>query len=144
VWHNKQQNSAKLPRQNHTLAGTGSVAINNEGVAGMHTSDDSCRLAGFVNIAGNAFTKNNEDMLHVIEFDEKIVFWPQGCSRKWKILSIQLQARSPCTRNDATNWPIPQGSDTPIDRELQSSTFFAPFWFLHAHWFFGRTGVGRF
>jgi hypothetical protein len=72
VWHNRQQNSAKLPRQNHALAGTGtgSVALDNEGVAGMHTPDDSCRLAGFVNIAGNAFTKNNEDTLHVIKFDE--------------------------------------------------------------------------
>ncbi len=61
VWHNRQQNSAKLPRQNQALASTGSVALNNEGVARMHTPDDSCRLAGFVNIAGNAFTKNNED-----------------------------------------------------------------------------------
>ncbi len=52
-----------------------------------------------------------------------------------KILSIQLQARSPCPKNDATNWQIPQGNDTLIDRTLQSSTFFASFWFLHAHWF---------
>jgi hypothetical protein len=46
VWPNRQQDGAKFPRQQHALAGTGSAALKNEGVAEMHAPDDSRRLAG--------------------------------------------------------------------------------------------------